>query len=317
MILSVSRRTDIPAYYSEWFINRLKAGYVCIKNPMNAFQISKVHLNPSVVDCIVFWSKNPQPIITRLDEINSMGYKYYFQFTITPYDKTLEPGLTDKRKIIETFFVLSERIGKNKVIWRYDPIILNEKLSIQYHIDAFGNMMSILSNVTTECIISFVDPYKKTRRQMGVKLVRDISKEEMNTIASEFSKIARNTSVKLKTCAEPIDLSQHGIDHASCIDQNKIENIIDCPLTKNVKKDSQREACGCMECIDLGAYNTCKNGCLYCYANISADAIKTNIQKHNPDSPLLIGEITEKEKVNDRKVKSLRVKNLTQALLKL
>lgn len=152
---------------------------------------------------------------------------------------------------------------------------------------------------------------------MGANLVRDISKDEMNAIAEEFSKIARNTSVKLKTCAEPIDLSKYGIDHASCIDQNIIENIIGCPLAKNVKKDAQRQSCGCMECIDLGAYNTCKNGCLYCYANISPDAIKTNYKKHNPVSPLLIGEITEKEKVNDRKVKSLRTKNLAQIQFKL
>jgi len=317
MILSVSRRTDIPAYYSEWFINRLTEGYVCIKNPMNAFQISKVPLNPSVVDCIVFWSKNPQPIIAHLNHINNMGYKYYFQFTITPYDKSLEPGLPDKKRIIETFLSLSEKIGKEKVIWRYDPIILNNKFSINYHVDAFSEMMSVLSDLTTECIISFVDPYKKTKRQMGANTIRDITEAEMNKIAEEFSKVAGSTPVKLKTCAELIDLGKYGIDHASCIDKDKVESITDCTLTSKVKKDAQREACGCMECIDIGAYNTCKNGCLYCYANVSHDAIEANCKKHNPVSPLLIGEITEKEKVTDRKVKSLRAQNLTQIQLKL
>lgn len=306
MILSVSRRTDIPAHYSEWFIKRLQEGYVYIKNPMNANQISEVTLNPNVVDCIVFWSKNPESMIEKLDAIDSMGYKYYFQFTITPYDRTIETALPDKRKIKETFIRLSSKIGKNKVIWRYDPIILNDNLTIDFHVNEFGKMFSELYNYTSECIISFVDPYKKTKRQMGDNIVCEINEAGMNRIAEEFSKIVINKGVTLKTCAEKIDLDKYGIGHASCIDRNKIENIINCPLSDKVKKDDQRSACGCMECIDIGAYNTCKNGCLYCYATFSREQTLNNCKNHDPQSPLLIGEKPSSDKVSKRKVVSLK-----------
>lgn len=306
MILSVSRRTDIPAYYSEWFMNRLQEGYVCIKNPMNANQISKVVLKPNIVDCIVFWSKNPEPLIKNLDTIDGMGYKYYFQFTITPYNNTIEKALPDKRKILEIFISLSEKIGKEKVIWRYDPIILNDKLTIDFHVNAFEKMISKLSDYTSECIISFVDPYKRTKRQMGDNLTCDITDTEMHQIAEAFSKITKKTKVKLKTCAEKIDLDKYGIGHASCIDRDKIESIISCTLSDKVKKDGQRKDCGCMECIDIGAYNTCKNGCLYCYATFSHDTTVSNCKMHNPKSPLLIGELTTFDKVSERKVITLK-----------
>lgn len=303
MILSVSRRTDIPAYYSEWFINRLQEGFVYVRNPMNAHQISNVILKPDVVDCIVFWSKNPEPLIEKLDLIDGMGYKYYFQFTITPYENSIEKALPDKRKIIETFISLSEKIGKEKVIWRYDPIILNDKLTIDFHINAFGKMMTNLSNYTSECIISFVDPYKKAIRQMGDNLIRDITRTEMEKIAKEFSKI---TKIKIKTCAEAINLDEYGIGHASCIDRVKIEGIISCPLSIKVKKDGQRKDCGCIECIDVGAYNTCKNECLYCYATFSHDKTLKNCKMHNPRSPLLIGEPTSNDRISERKIMTLK-----------
>lgn len=306
MILSVSRRTDIPAFYTEWFMNRLHEGFVYVKNPMNANQISKVNIRPEVVDCIVFWSKNPEPLIKKLDEIDQMGYKYYFQFTITPYDSSIEKSLPDKNEIIETFIALSKKIGKDKVIWRYDPIILNDKLTIDFHVNKFAEMMAKLSYYTNECIISFVDPYTRTKRQMGSDVAREITKIEMIEIASEFSKVAKKANVPLKTCAEKIELEAYGIGHASCIDRRKIESIIDCQLTDKVKNDGQRQDCGCMECIDIGAYNTCKNGCSYCYATFSKDETIKNCKLHNPKSALLIGESTDVEKLSERKVSSLK-----------
>lgn len=305
MILSVSRRTDIPAFYSEWFMNRLQEGFVCVRNPMNANQISRIALNPDVVDCIVFWSKNPAPMMDQLDLIDAMGYKYYFQFTITPYNNTIEKAF-DKNQILNTFITLSNKIGKNKVVWRYDPIILNNKLTIGYHLDAFEKMARKLAPYTNECIISFVDSYKKTKRQMGEELIRDITENEMNQIADGFSKIASSTGISIKTCAEKISLGKYGIGHASCIDRGKIESILDCTLTGKVKKDNQREACGCMECIDIGAYNTCKNGCRYCYATFSPETTAKNCLLHHPKSPLMIGELSGTDKANERKVTSLR-----------
>lgn len=302
MILSVSRRTDIPAYYSQWFINRLKAGFVYIRNPMNNAQVSKVALNTVVVDCIVFWSKNPEPLLGKLDIIDSMGYKYYFQFTITPYNKDIETALVNKRQIIDTFVRLSSKIGRQKVIWRYDPIIINDQFSIEYHIDSFYKLASKLSGYTDECIISFVDRYRKTNKY---NIIRDITETEMNRIAEGFSEIAAQKRLTIKICAEKIDLSKYNIQHASCIDRDKIESIINAPLMDKVKRDGQRKDCGCIECIDIGAYNTCKNGCFYCYASFNRGLSEKNYKMHNPDSPLLIGSPGDVN-VSERKVKSLK-----------
>jgi len=307
MILSVSRRTDIPAYYSEWFINRLKAGYVYVRNPMNPDQISKVALNTDVVDCIVFWSKNPEPLLSKLDFIDNLGYKYYFQFTITPYNKNIETGLVDKRRIADTFIRLSERIGKEKVIWRYDPIIINNQFSIEYHVDSFRKLADKLSGYTEECVISFVDRYCKTDKY---NIIRDITEAEMNKIAEAFSNIAAQKGLTIKTCAEKIDLGRYNIQHASCIGRDKVERIINVPLKSKVKKDGQREDCGCIECIDIGAYNTCKNGCLYCYATFSRETAEKNYKMHDPQSPLLAG-IPGGINVTERKVKSLKENNLS------
>lgn len=307
MILSVSRRTDIPAYYSQWFINRLKAGFVYIRNPMNSNQISKVALNTDVVDCIVFWSKNPEPLLSKLDFIDNLGYKYYFQFTITPYNKNIETGLVDKRRIADTFIRLSERIGKEKVIWRYDPIIINDQFSIEYHVDSFNKLATRLSGYTEECIISFVDRYRKTDK---CNIIRDITEAEMIRIAEAFSKIAEEKNLTIKTCAEKIDLSRYNIKHASCIDRDKVESIICAPLQDKVKKDGQRKYCGCIECIDIGAYNTCKNGCLYCYATFNRGTANKNFSMHDPDSPLLVG-LPGGINVTERKVRSLKESNMT------
>ncbi len=161
MILSVSRRTDIPAFYAEWFMNRLKAGFVYVRNPFNIYQVSEVPLTPDNVDAIVFWTKNSKPLHQYLSEIDNMGYKYYFQFTITPYGKEIEENIEKKEKIVETFKNLSEKTGKEKVILRYDPVILNDKYTIDFHIKSFERLCSILSSYTEKVVISFLDDYKK------------------------------------------------------------------------------------------------------------------------------------------------------------
>jgi protein-arginine kinase activator protein McsA len=300
----IKRKRFVKGSYCglKWFINRLKAGFVYIKNPMNANQVSRVELNTGVVDCIVFWSKNPEPLVEKLDFIDELGYKYYFQFSITPYNSDIETGLVNKRRIIETFIRLSDKIGKEKVVWRYDPIILNDQFPIEFHIDSFYKMAGRLSEYADECIISFVDPYKKTNKY---NIIRDITESEMKIIADEFSKIAAEKAMIIKTCAEGIDLSKYNIQHASCIDRNRIESIIGAPLHNKVKKDGQRKNCGCIECIDVGAYNTCKNGCLYCYATFNQELADKNYNNHFPDSPLLVGH-SEGIKVTERKVKSLK-----------
>lgn len=299
MILSASRRTDIPAYYSEWFLNRLREGYVLTRNPMNPSQISRITLSPEVVECIVFWTKDPLPMMNKLSTIEEMGYPYYFQFTLTPYAKDLESNLRDKKELIKTFLQLSETIGKKKVLWRYDPVILNRELTISDHREKFLYLCNQLRGYTDSCTISFIDLYAKLKKVSEQKLIRGITEEEMHQLAADFAKIAKNHGITLKTCSETVDLTAYGILPASCIDQKTIEDICGHPI--QAKRDSnQRHGCGCIQSIDIGVYNTCKNGCSYCYANYSTSSVEKNYRSHNPSSEILIGEVRPGEKIIQR-----------------
>ena len=304
MILSVSRRTDIPNYYSDWFINRIKEGFLYVRNPINIHQISKINLSPEVVDCIVFWTKNPENMIERLDELNR--YKYYFQFTLTGYGKDIEPNIPDKRSVlISTFKNLSDKIGKDKVIWRYDPILLSSKYTMEYHLKAFEEISGNLAGFTEKVIISFMDSYAKTQRNTAGLNIGQITNEDMYNLAGKMAQIAKKHQLKIETCAEQIDLQDIGIQHGSCIDKKLIEKIMGCKL-KVGKDKNQREECGCYESVEVGTYNTCSNGCKYCYANYSDEKVKESIKLYNPHSPLLCGTIGDNDKITDRSVKSLK-----------
>ena len=302
MILSVSRRTDIPAFYSEWFFNRMKEGFVYVRNPMNIHQISKILLSPDVIDCIVFWSKNPRPMLSRLDELKD--YMYYFQFTINPYDKGLELGVPKKGGIISTFKELSEKIGSKRVIWRYDPILLTEKMGIEYHVHYFEEIAKRLEGYIDTCVISFVDLYKKTQRNLKDTTAREPSIKEMIEIATKLFLIAQKYGITIQTCAEEIALETIGIKHGKCIDNTLIEDLLGVKLV--VSKDpNQRKECGCVQSIDIGEYNTCAHGCKYCYANFKEETVTSNRAAHDPKSPLLVGNLGPNDKVTDRKLFSL------------
>lgn len=304
MILSVSRRTDIPNYYSDWFINRIKEGFLYVRNPMNAHQISRIDLSPDVVDCIVFWTKNPANMIEKLEHLKN--YVYYFQFTLTGYGKDVEPNLPDKREeLIPTFKRLSQKIGKEKVIWRYDPILISKRYTTDYHLKAFEEIASNLADYTEKVIISFVDFYSKTQRNAREIDIRQMTNEEMVSIAGKMAQIASKYNLIIETCAEQINLQEAGIQHGSCIDKKLIERILGCKLI--VEKDkNQREECGCFESVEVGAYNTCLNGCKYCYANFNDNKVKDNVKLYDRDSALLCGNITSDDRITDRKVKSLK-----------
>ena len=305
MIISASRRTDIPAFYSQWFMNRLQAGFVYVSNPYNANRLVKVKLAPDVVDCIVFWTKNPQAMLSQLDRIDALGYNYYFQFTLTPYNQMIETCLPGKSKIIETFKRLSNKIGKYRVIWRYDPILLNTELSFDYHFSMFHQLCEILADYTEQCIFSFVNLYGKIQKQLQGLGVSVIGNTAMQTLARGFADIAKEHKLKLATCSETIDLSIYGITHASCISQAVVEQIIGCPLS--VKKDNnQRLSCGCIESVDIGAYDSCSHGCIYCYARRNETMVHNNIGKHDSKSPLLLGYPRGDERVTDRAGKSFK-----------
>ena len=298
MILSVSRRTDIPNYYSDWFIARIKEGFLYVRNPMDAHQISRIDLSPKVVDCIVFWTKNPANM-------------YYFQFTLTGYGKDVEPNLPNKRKeVIPTFKRLSEKIGKERVIWRYDPILINKRYTMDYHRKAFEEIASNLEDDTEKVVISFVDFYSKTQRNTRGLDIRQITNEERVELAGEMARIASKYHLIIETCAEQINLNEVGILHGSCIDKKRIERLLGCKLI--VEKDkNQRGACGCFESVEVGAYNTCLNGCKYCYANFNNSKVEENVKLYNRDSALLCGKISSDDRITERKVKSMKDNQLS------
>ena len=304
MIISASRRTDIPTYYSEWFINRVRDGYLYLRNHMNIHQISKITLSPNVIDGIVFWTKNPIPMMQYLDELNN--YAYYFQFTVNAYGKDVEVNVPNKNDvIIPAFRKLSNRIGRDRVIWRYDPILLTEKYTIDYHVNYFNELAKRLSGYTHKCIISFVDLYRNTQAHLKELNILPLGEKEMCELAERLVEIANKNDLIVESCAEKINLEQFGIQHGHCIDCQLFEKILNCKI--NILKDkNQRLECGCMESIDIGAYNTCKNGCVYCYANFSKTTVIKNMGAHNPSSPLIFGEVMPDDKIVERKMFSLK-----------
>lgn len=304
MIISASRRTDIPSYYSEWFINRIKEGFVYVRNPMNIHQVSKISLSPDVVDGIVFWTKNPIPMMDKLDFLGD--YAYYFQFTVNSYAHDIEPHIPNKNNIIiPAFKNLSNKIGKERVIWRYDPILLTEKYTIEYHLKYFEEIAKRLSGYTSKCIISFVDLYRNTQSNMKNIGLLPLGTKEMLTIAEAFVDIADQYSITIESCAEKIDLEQFGIAHGHCIDCNLLEEILGCRLDLS-KDKNQREECGCAASIDIGMYNTCKNGCRYCYATYSDKTVKRLSSEHDPHSPLISGQIGKDDVIKERDMHSCR-----------
>lgn len=301
MILSASRRTDIPCFYGEWFMNRIRAGYVLTRNPMNHAQLSRVPLSPETVDCIVFWTKDPASFSPFLDELDGLGYRYYFQFTLTPYDRTVEPGQRDKPAVEGTFIELSKRIGRDRVVWRYDPIILNETLDLAFHRREFKRMCEKLSGFTDTVTVSFVDLYAKLKTQ----LVRAVTDGEISELSGYISETARTHGLRPVACCEH-GLALFGIERASCIDLARIEAICGCKLDLKPDKN-QRPGCGCVESIDVGAYNTCMNGCVYCYANDNPLTTRRRFDAHDPNGEILVGKLTGEEKITERAVRSNKI----------
>lgn len=315
MIVSVSRRTDIPAFYSDWFYKRIEEGFVYVINPFNRKQVSKIELNDKTVDCFIFWSKDPEPMIEKLNMLDERNFKYYFQFTLNSYGKDIEKGTRKKIQIINTFLKLSNKIGKEKVIWRYDPILLNEYYTKEYHYKWFEEICTKLNGYTEKCVISFLDLYDKTKRNTQNLKLHEITEDDMNEMAQRLASIAKKYNICIETCSESIDLEKCGVVKGKCIDDRLISKI----LNKNIdvkKDDTQREECGCVKSIDIGAYNTCRHYCLYCYANFNYDKVKENCQTYSENLPMLMGNLKGDEKITLRKMDSI-VKGDTVEQIKL
>ena len=243
-------------------------------------------------------------MMDRLDLLRN--YMYYFQFTINSYGQDIEANIPSKNDIIiPTFRTLSDKIGPERVIWRYDPILLTEKYSVDYHIHYFEEIAKRLSGYTEKCIISFVDLYRNTKSNTKDLGLLQLETTAMYEIAHRMSEIALKYGIKMESCAEKINLDQFGIEHGHCIDCSLFERLLGCRLDLD-KDKNQREECGCMASVDIGMYNTCKNGCKYCYANYSANTVAKHYASHNPESSLISGAIGDEDVVKDRVVKSCK-----------
>ncbi len=303
MIISASRRTDIPAFYSDWLLNRLRQGFVLVRHPFNPNQVSRVPLDPQTVDCIVFWTKNPAPMLPRLEEIDRLGYRYYFQFTLTAFAQDLERNLPPKAAVIATFQELAARIGPERVLWRFDPILLTRKHSPAYHLHWFESLAEQLHRSTNHCTLSFLSLYEKCKRNLqGVELLTIEERERMQFVA-QLAAVAEKYKIHLSSCCDSFLQAQCGIEPSKCIDDRVLASILGQPV--EVKKDpGQRPGCGCVASVDIGAYNTCPHGCRYCYANVSDAAVARNRMLHDPDAPLLTGPLTGSETLSVKKMAS-------------
>ncbi len=294
MIISVSRRTDIPAFYMAWFVSRINAGYVYVRNPMNRKQVSEVSLKTEDVSCYVFWTKNPSELLKYHDMINA---PYMVQMTLTPYVKDLEKNLPDKREIIENIIRLSQVIGSERIIWRYDPILFTEKYTIAYHLEYFEKLCRYLAGSINYCVISFVEVYKKVKAQLTHITV--LSEVEQEDFLKRLVSIARTYNIEIKMCGSDTDYSYLNISKSQCIDEKVLESM----AIKGFRKDRyQRETCQCIESVDIGSYDTCMHGCVYCYANSNhTKAIMFNASFDN-HSELLGDALTGDELIKPRKI---------------
>lgn len=286
MIISVSRRTDIPAFYGQWFLNRLKAGEVLVRNPLNRTQVSSIPLKKENVDCFVFWTKDPGPFLPYLDELDSYDIPYYFSITITAYGRDMEKNMREKRDIVESVEDLSVRIGAERIIWRYDPILFTESMDTSFHLGAFESLAASLEGSTEKCIFSFLSEYGKIGGFIRGKGVVKPVREQLRTLVKRMSAIAAERGMSLASCALTEDFSEYAVEHNSCVDPLLIGKL--CGYTIKSRKDkSQRLACSCAESRDIGTYNTCLHGCLYCYANRNPASIRAKADLYDPDSSLL------------------------------
>lgn len=294
MILNVSGRTDIVAFYSKWFLNRIKEGYVDVRNPFNPNLVSRIDFDD--VDLILFCTKNPIPIVDKLGDIK---IPYIFHVTITPYKDDIEPNLPSKSKIIEAVKKISTRVGIDNIYVRYDPIFISEKYNIEYHIKAFTKLCSLLKGYVKTIIVSFIDNYKNVRKNLPYLKYRSFTEEDYKLIGENFSKIAKDNNMVIQTCFEERNLTEYGFIKGECMSKELAFKL----TGKTYKKWQARKgnACNCVELVDIGVYNSCNHLCKYCYANYDESKVKENINNHDINSSLLIGHINSDDIIKPRK----------------
>ena len=296
MIISASRRTDIPAFYAQWFINRIRAGCCTVPNPYNRAQMGRVSLLPEDVDVIAFWTRNPKPLFPYLAELDQRGYKYYFQITLLGYPRQIDPKSPSRKAAIQIFQALSERIGPGRVTWRYDPIVFSQLTGADFHRQNFAQIADALKGYTHRVTISVMDMYKKFHTRLGTLNRQGVGMIDHNgspgprydALMSQLAQTARDHAMEIYSCAEERPLQRYGIRPGKCIDDDLIGSVFGVEV--GAKKDpGQRKECGCVVSKDIGMYDTCIFGCQYCYATGNFNRAKASFKAHDPQSPPLAG----------------------------
>ncbi len=307
MIINTGQRTDIPAFYSKWFMNRIREGFVYVRNPFYPTVITKFKLSPDVVDVIGFCTKNPRPMFPYLDELKPYGQFWYV--SITGFDKDLEPNVPPIDKVIEDFKYLSSKVGKNAVGWRYTPIIVNDKYTVQYHIKTFERIAKELHEYTELAVFGFVDLYDKLKRNHPE--IKDCSDDDKIIISKAFIDIAKKYHLDLRLCSKEKWLGEYGVDVEGCMRIKDYEKSIDSKLDIKQKMQARKGYCACYLSNDIGTYNSCMHLCTYCYANGNKEQILRNYKNHDVNSPLLIGHVNPNDKIHDAKQESYITKTVT------
>ena len=292
MILNVSGRTDVVAFYSDWFMKRLKEGFIDVRNPFNEKLISRIYMKN--VDLIFFCTKNPIPILPNIKDI---PYPIYFHITVTPYQKDIEPNVPSKKEIIKAIKDLSRMIGRKNVVVRYDPILINGKYSLDYHVSAFDKLCTLLDGFVERIVVSFVDDYQNVRRNYSSLKYKVLTEEDYRMIGTSFSRSAKSHGMVVQTCFEERNLVEYGFVQGKCLSRELAFRL----TGKIYKKEWKARNCHCVEMVDIGVYNSCKHFCKYCYANYDEKKVEENTLKHNPNSSLLIGDILPDDVIKERK----------------
>ena len=294
MILNVSGRTDIVAFYSEWFMNRYKEGFVMVRNPFYPKMVSKINFKD--VDLILFCTKNPLPIISYLNEIDK---PIVFHTTLTSYKKDIEPNVIPKGKIIEGVKKISKIIGKKNTIIRYDPIFISDKYTVEYHKKNFKTLCEMLDGYIEKIIVSFIDDYKNVRNNIKEIKYKPFTEEIYKEIGEGLSSIAKSHNITVQTCFEERNLTEYGFVKGECLSKDLAFKMTG-KIYAEEWKARKGSKCHCVKMVDIGVYNSCSHFCKYCYANYDEKKVNENIKKHNPKSPLLIGELQDDDIIKER-----------------
>lgn len=293
MILNVSGRTDIVAFYTEWFMNRYKDGFVDVRNPFNPKMVSRIKFEN--VDAILFCTKNPIPILEHLKEIDK---PILFHVTLTSYKQDIEPNVPNKSDIIEAIKKLSDIIGIDNLYIRYDPIFLSDKYNIEYHKKAFDKVCFLLEGYVKQIIVSFIDNYKNVRKNEKILGFKDFTENDYKEIGINFSSSAKKHGMTVQTCFEDRNLNEYGFKVGECISHELAYKLTGKTYKNWTARKEQK--CNCVQMVDIGVYNSCKHFCKYCYANYDEKQVNSNFVNHNPTSSLLIGELEDDDIIKER-----------------